>query len=218
MSFPPSQNPIVSCTRSRAVHVLVLLSDVDTAYPGPEIVDLVQLMRLVDELVEYGSSSHRRYSGGSQWVRIVLDLAQLLLLAPSLFIGRSVRRRQHALANLAGKSGRVDENVHVGVAGSHPQAVPARYQRDRVLRAALGLFEKLPVVLVGSGERSQRGHDLECRSIPAAERSWLREEHRRCAGEREPSDGDPAKAQLEIHVSFQIVSGGTGMLPPQQNC
>ena len=160
-------------------------------------------MRQVDELVRVRLEQPSRIAGRlAVGQAIVLDLAQLLLLAPSLFVGRFVRRRQHALANLAGKSGRVDENVHVGVAGSHPQAVPARYGRDRVLRAALGLLEKLPVVLVGSGERSQRGHDLECRSIPAAERSWLREEHRRCAGERERSDGDPAKAQLEFHVSF----------------
>ena len=54
-------------------------------------------------------------------------------------------------------------------------------------------------MLVGGRERSRRRHDLQRRSIPAAERTWLREEHRRRAGERERSDGDPAKAPVEIH-------------------
>ena len=84
---------------------------------------------------------------------IVLDLAQFLLLPPALLVGRFIGRRQHIRPNLAGKSWRVDEHVHVGVAGGHPQPVPARHGRERVLRAALGLGEEIGVMLVRVGER-----------------------------------------------------------------
>ena len=65
----------------------------------------------------------------------------------------------------------------------------------------LACVEQILVVLVGGRERSRRRHDLQRRSIPAAERSRLREEHRRRADERERSDGDPAKARVETHDS-----------------
>ena len=149
----------------RAVHVLVLLTDVDASYPRPVIVDHVRLVRQVDELVRVGLEQPPRIAGRLA-VRqtIVLDFAELLLLAPALLVGVFVRRRQHALANLAGKSRRIDEHVHVGIAGGHPQAVPARHGGDRVLRAALGLLERDTC----SARRTSRMPSAEARPRAAA--------------------------------------------------
>src|SRR4030095_16777960 len=112
---------------------------------------------------------------------IVLDFAQLLLLAPALLICGFVWRRQHALSNLAGKPGLVDEHIHVGVAGRHPQTVPTRHGTDRVLRTALCLVEELLVVLIGRRKGSWRKHDTERGSVPAPERSALCQRNRRYA-------------------------------------
>src|SRR5215510_840360 len=103
----------------RAVHVLVLLTDVDASYPRPVIVDHVRLLRQVDEFVRIGLEQPPRIAwrlAVSQ--TIILNFAKLLLLAPALLVGSFVWRRQHAFTNLTLESGsrRVDEHIHVGVA------------------------------------------------------------------------------------------------------
>ena len=81
----------------RAVHVLVLLADVDAADRRPEVVDQVRLVRQVDELVRVRLEQKPRIPGRlAVGQAIVLDLAQLLLLTPALPIRRFVGRRQHA--------------------------------------------------------------------------------------------------------------------------
>ena len=133
----------------RTVHVLVFLTEVDTSYPRPVIVDHVRLVRQIDELVRVGleqpSRIARRLAVGQT---VVLDFAKLLLLAPALLVGGFVCRRQHAFANLAGEPRRVDKHIHVRVPGCHPQAVPARHRSERVLRTALCLLQEICVVLV----------------------------------------------------------------------
>ncbi len=107
----------------RAVHVLVFLADVDASYPRPVIVDEVRLLRQVDELVRVGLEQPSRITGRlAVGETIVLHFAKFLLLAPTLLVGGFVWRRQHAFANLALESGsrRIDEHIHVGVAGGHP--------------------------------------------------------------------------------------------------
>ncbi len=132
---------------------------------------------------------------------VVLHLAELCLLSPSFFVGFLIRRRQHAFANLAFEPWRVDEDVHVRVAGSHPQAVPSRHGRDRVLRATFGSGEEKLVVFVRCGEALRWRHYSERWSVSAAEGSGLRDEIRACAedDERDGGDGDPAEAPVEIH-------------------
>ena len=190
----------------RAVHVLVLLADVDAADAGPKsLIRYDSCGRLMNSC-EYGLEQPPRIARRLA-VRqtIVLDLAELLLLAPALSVGLFIRRRQHSLANLAGKPWRIDEAVHVGIAGGHPQAVPARHGRERVLRPAFGGREEKLVVLVRRGEGLRRRHDRERRSIPASERSGLRDEHRRRADEREGGNGDQAEALVEIHGNSKLV-------------
>ena len=53
-------------------------------------------------------------------------------------------------------------------------------------------------MLVGSGERAGRRDDLQRRTIPAAERTGLREKRRRRA-DRGQGDGDPEQVPLEHH-------------------
>src|SRR2546422_11273795 len=116
----------------RAVHVLVLLTDIDASDSRTEIVDHVRLLRQVDELVrvrlEQPPRIAWRFAVGET---IVLDFAKLLLLEPALLVSGFVWWRQHAFANLALESGsrRIDEHIHVGVAGGHPQAVRSEERR-----------------------------------------------------------------------------------------
>src|SRR5262245_22660654 len=111
----------------RAIHVLVLLTDIDASYPRPVIVDHVRLLRQVDELVRVGLEQPTRIAWRLAMSQtIVLDFAKLLLLAPALLVGGFVWRRQHAIVNLAleSRSGRVNEHIHVGVSCGDPQAIP----------------------------------------------------------------------------------------------
>src|SRR5438128_4829409 len=162
----------------RAVYVLVLLADIDAPDSRTEIVDHVRLLRQVDELVrvrlEQPPRIAWRFAVGET---IVLDFAKLLLLEPALLVSGFVWWRQHAFANLALESGsrRIDEHIHVGVTGGHPQAVPTRHGRERVLRASLCLGQQIRIVLVGCRECSRWRPVLKPRPIPTSERSGLRE-------------------------------------------
>src|SRR5262249_43732582 len=63
----------------RAVYVLVFLSDVDTPYPRPVIVDEVRLLRQVDELVRVGLEQPSRIADRlAVGETIVLHFAKLL--------------------------------------------------------------------------------------------------------------------------------------------
>jgi hypothetical protein len=130
---------------------------------------------------------------------VVLDLAQFLLLTPALPVGAFIGWRQHTGANLAGKSRRVDERVHVGIAGGHPQAIPARHGRERVCGTAPGLLDQVLVVVVGGREDARRRHNREGWPETAAEGSGLRDEDRWRADEREDGYGNPAETPVGIH-------------------
>jgi hypothetical protein len=145
---------------------------------------------------------------------VVLHLAKLRLLAPPLLVGRFIRRRQHSRAHLAGKPRRIDEAVHVGIAGRHPQAIPARHRRDRVFRAATGGRKEKLVVLLGRSEGLRRRHDRQWRPIPASEGSRLRDGHRGHGQKREGCDGDPAEAPIERHGNSKKVGTAGGMVRP----
>src|SRR5688572_8247252 len=111
-----------------AVDVAVLLTDINTPYARPVIVDHVRLIRQVDELVRVRLKQPARVTWRlAVGQAIILDLTQLLLLAPALLVGSFVCRRQHSFANLTLESGsrRLDEHLHVGVARGYPQTVPA---------------------------------------------------------------------------------------------
>ena len=74
----------------RAVDVLVLLADVDAADSRAEIVDQVRLLRQIDELVRVRLEQPARIADRlAVGETIVLDLAQLRLLAPALLVRRS---------------------------------------------------------------------------------------------------------------------------------
>src|SRR6266481_8591518 len=113
----------------RAVHVLVLLADIDAPDSRTVIVDHVRLLRQVDELVgvrlEQPSRIAWRLAVGET---IVLDFAKLLLLAPALLVSGFVWWRQHAFANLALEPGsrRIDHHIQVTFTGRHPSPVPPR--------------------------------------------------------------------------------------------
>src|SRR5262249_56810169 len=86
----------------RAVHVLVLLTDVDAPYPRPIIVNEVRFLRQIDEFVRIGLEQPPRITGRlAVGETIVLDFAKLLLLTPALLIGGFVWRCQPAVPNLS---------------------------------------------------------------------------------------------------------------------
>src|SRR5206468_360102 len=102
----------------RAIYVLVLLTDVNAPYPRPIVVDHVRLLRQVDELVRIGLEQPPRIAWRlAMGQTIVLDFAKFLLLAPTFLVGGFVCRRQNAFTNLAGEPRRVDEHIHVRIAG-----------------------------------------------------------------------------------------------------
>src|SRR5262245_63099880 len=181
----------------RAIHVLVLLTNIDASDPRTVVVDHVRLLRQVDELVRVRLEQPPRIAW---WLAmgktIVLDLAKVLLLPPALLVGCFVCRCAHAFANLTleSRSWRVDEHVHVGVAGRHPQTVPTRHGSERLLRAPLCLGQQVRIVIVGRREWFRRRLDFKRRPIAAAERSRLRERNRRYDTEREYYDCHPAQA------------------------
>src|SRR2546423_5928770 len=101
----------------RAVHVLVLLADIDAPDSRTEIVDHVRLLRQVDELVRVRLEQPPRIAwrvavGGT----IGFDFAQLLLLEPALLVSGFVWWRQHAFANLSleSRSRRIAAHIPVG--------------------------------------------------------------------------------------------------------
>src|SRR5262249_28774736 len=120
---------------------LVLLTDVDATYARAVIVDEVGFLGQIDELMGVGLQQptriSRRFTVGEP---IVLDFAKFLLLTPSLFVCLLIWRRKHAVADFAFEIRRIDEHVHVRIAGRYPQPVPTWNGSDRVLCAALCLL------------------------------------------------------------------------------
>src|SRR3989442_13913875 len=124
----------------RAVHVLVLLTDIDASDSRTVIVDHVRLLRQVDELVRVRLEQPPRIAWRlAVGETIVLDFAKLLLLPPALLVSGFVWWSQHAFANLALESGsrRINEHIHVGVTGGPPQAAPPRGGNERWAPAPL---------------------------------------------------------------------------------
>ena len=96
---------------------------------------------------------------------VVMHLPFLSLLAPAFLERFLVGGSQHSCAHFAVEIAALYEGVHVGVAGCHPQAIPAWHRCDGMLSAALGLREQELVVGLGSSKGLRRRDDLERRAI-----------------------------------------------------